>query len=124
MRQSQMLRRSYDIALSYWRDYSPAGRDVARKRERTERILDSLARASHAQFDGTVLVDGSFDNPNFWLRYALLRTALGLAHAREIGAIGPYRRSHVRSSFSRLGVSKVIDLASPPYEVTRTWATA
>src|SRR5688572_14251936 len=124
MQQLDILRRGYGKALGYWRDYSPAGREIARKRARTELLLDSMARGAGAQFDGNVLVDGSFDNPNFWLRYSLLRSALGVAPGREIGAIGPYRRSHVRSSFARLGISKVLDMAAPPRERGRATAEA
>jgi hypothetical protein len=119
MSQLDMLRRGYDIALGYWRDYSPAGRETARKRLETERSLNRLARGSEGRFAGTVLVDGTFDNPNLWFRYSLLRTALGLVHGREIGAIGPYRRNHVRSTFAGLGFADVLDFASRPRNAAR-----
>jgi hypothetical protein len=114
MTSATVLRKGYDTALGLWRNYSPKGRDVARKRADTESLLDDFARASADRFSGTVLVDGSFDNPNFWLRYSLLRRGLGLSHAREVGLIGPYRRSFVQGTFKRLGIDTVVDFARAP----------
>jgi hypothetical protein len=113
------LRQLYDIAKGAWRDHSPAGREIARRRARTERKLDAMARGVGTRFDGTVLIDGTFDNPNFWFRFSLLRTALGIAQGREIGAIGPYRRNHMRSTFARSGINDVVDLAAQPREAKR-----
>jgi hypothetical protein len=111
--QRELLKQIHDTVVMFWRDNSPKGRDVARKRERTGRLLDLLARDSCEQFDGTVLIDGSFNNPNFWLRFSLLRAALGLSRGREIGLIGPYQRRHVRHIFSHLGIQHLVDVVAP-----------
>jgi hypothetical protein len=118
------LRKSYDVALECWRNYSPSGRAIARKRAAVEESLDALARRAPAPFSGTVLVDGSFDNPNFWFRYGLLRAALGLAQGKEVGAIGPYKRGHVRASFARWQIRDVVDLAAQPRDPQRVAAIA
>lgn len=102
-----LLKRQYDRARNFWRDNSPAGRSIARKRAQTEALLDALARQSTARFEGTVLVDATFDNPNYWLRFSLLRAALGLGRAREIGMLGEFRRSHCRKTLQRFGIGTI-----------------
>src|SRR5262245_66382599 len=101
------LKRAYSRAVTLWRDHSPAGRAVARSRTEVERQLDGIARSTPHCFTGTVLVDGMWDNPNYWLRYSLLRTALGLAHGREIGITGEYRRRHCRATCVTFGAGRV-----------------
>ncbi len=105
-----MLRSAYVGAVTLWREYSQKGRAISRKRAATEMVLDRLARSSQARFDGTVLIDGMWDNPNFWLRYSLLRAALGLAHGREVGLLGQFRHRQNRATFERLGVREVYRL--------------
>lgn len=109
-----VLRQGYDTAIGLWRNYSPKGRNIARKRAETEAFLDEFARKSLDRFSGTVLVDGTFDNPNFWLRYSLFRRALGLAHADEVGLIGPYRRAFVQRTFRQLGIARAVDFTKAP----------
>jgi hypothetical protein len=109
-----LAKRSYDWALVQWRDRSPAGRAVARKRADCDWMLDALARSAPRRFQGTVLVDGMWDNPNYWLRYSMLRAALGLAHGREVGLVGPFRQNHCRGTFERLGIRTVESLMDLP----------
>ena len=101
-------KKTYQQAVVLWRDLSPAGREIARKRAATDRLLDQLARSSDQRFQGTVLVDGMWDNPNYWLRYSFLRAALGLAHGREVGLTGQFRRRQVSTTFSALGIRDLI----------------
>lgn len=56
-----------------------------------------------------VLIDGMWDNPNYWLRYALVRGALGLASGMENGLLGQYSRHKVKSTFNELGISCICD---------------
>ena len=58
---------------------------------------------------GPVLVDGTFDNPNYWMRYGLLRAACGLASRQEVGLTGPWRRREAARTFQRLGISALAD---------------
>ena len=104
-----VLRRNYDAAIGLWRQFTPRGRDTERKRTETELMLAKMARSASRRFDGTVLVDGSYDNANYWLRYSLLRTGLGFAHGREVGLLGPYRRLQSRRTFARFGISECVD---------------
>jgi hypothetical protein len=102
-----LLKRTYDRAVNFWRENSPAGRTIARKRAQTDAMLDVLARKSEARFNGVVLVDASFDNPNYWLRFSLLRSALGLAYGHEIGLLGEFRRNQCRATLRRLGINRI-----------------
>jgi len=106
---SVILRRSYDAVLGLWRQYSPRGRDIEHKRTETEFMLARMAQSASRRFDGTVLIDGTYDNANYWLRYSLLRTGLGLAHGREVGLLGPYRREQNLRTFERYGISERVD---------------
>ena len=102
-----LTKSGYDWALRRWRTHSPAGRAVARRRAACDRMLNDLARSAGRRFEGTVLVDAMWDNPNYWLRYALLRAGLGLSRAREIGLLGEYKRNECRDTLEAFGIREV-----------------
>jgi hypothetical protein len=78
------------------------------QRRTTERLLAQLS-ASPARPGGRhVLVDAMYDNPNYWVRYALLRAALGLAGDRELGVLGPHRARPCRRTLRRLGIGDAV----------------
>ena len=80
---------------------------TSRARAATDRVLAQLpSTASPAA--ACVLVDAMYDNPNYWIRYGLLRASLGLSRAREIGVLGAYRARECRRTLERLGVSDVV----------------
>jgi hypothetical protein len=56
-----------------------------------------------------VLIDGMWYNPNYWVRYALVRRALGLTEGQETGLLGAHSRAQVRVSFSQLGITRLVD---------------
>lgn len=101
------MRQVYGAAVTNWRDCSSQGRAISAKRRATELKLDGIARGSSQSFKGTVLLDGMWDNPNYWFRYSLLRTALGLAHGREVGVTGEFKRRHVRATFRHFGITEM-----------------
>jgi hypothetical protein len=111
-------------AAEHLRDLSPVGRSAARLRGEAERRFDALARGSSNAFSGKILVDGTFDNPNLWFRYALMRAGLGLAGGREIGLLGPYRRRYVRRTFANQGIAETRDLAAAPVDAARAASIA
>lgn len=78
-------------------------------RKKVERQLASLSKESISRFEGRVLVDATFDNPNYWTRFSLLRAAMGFAHGREIAVLGPYNvRSQMRTA-RRMGIVEFCD---------------
>ncbi|MDP2382632.1 MAG: hypothetical protein Q8N00_07485 [Nitrospirota bacterium] len=84
-------------------------RAYARQRVSAENMLAEFSHGQEADFFfGTVLVDGTWDNPNHWARYALLRRALGLSRAREIGLVGPFRSKECSQTFTRLGIKEIV----------------
>lgn len=68
----------------------------------------SIADNTDALFDGTVLLDGMFDNANYWYRLSLLRGALGLQHGREVGVTGPFNADPASRTFCNIGVAEVV----------------
>jgi hypothetical protein len=79
-----------------------------RQRADVDSMLSAFAVARPARSSETVLVDGTWDNPNYWVRYTLVRAALGLRGGREVGLIGPYRRRECAGTFARLGIDDVL----------------
>ncbi|OGT89692.1 MAG: hypothetical protein A2514_14965 [Gammaproteobacteria bacterium RIFOXYD12_FULL_61_37] len=57
-----------------------------------------------------VLIDGTWDNANYWTRFAIVRRALALDGAVEVGMLGQYSRKRSRSAFSAFGISEMVDL--------------
>lgn len=82
--------------------------------------LDRFSRAGEARWSGgPVLVDGAWDNTNYWLRYAILRRALGLDAAREIAMPGAFSRRRVDAAFDALGIRERADAAVSPAQLRR-----
>lgn len=94
---------SRDIAAAL----SPSGRRLARRRSETDARLRQMASAPPGQ-PGRTLIDGIFDNPNYWLRVGLARAALGTTNGEEIGVTGHYRAREVRQTFNMLGIANVV----------------
>lgn len=76
-----------------------------------DRLSRDTARNSHYR---RVLVDGMWDNPNYWTRYALLRNALGLAGAAEEGLLGTWNRERVTATLAGLGITTLQDFRITP----------
>lgn len=100
-------------AVNRLRALQPSARRRARENMVLRRggvaILDDLSRREQAPAYRRVLVDGMWDNPNYWTRYALLRAALGLDHAEEMGLLGSFNRDRVKVSFEAFGFSRLHD---------------
>lgn len=109
-----LIKQGYIQARELWDWHGPAGRERTRKRAATDRLLNALGRESQAEFRGRVLVDGMWDNPNYWMRFSLLRAGLGLSHGQEIGLLGRYRRKQCQATFASLGICKTIALPDMP----------
>lgn len=57
-----------------------------------------------------VLVDGTWDNANYWTRFAIVRRALALDGAVEVGVLGEHSRKRSRNAFAAFGISELVDL--------------
>ena len=101
------------------RDLFPARRAAQLRnmamRDAALRVFDDFSRRtageSAAHFS-SVVVDGTWDNANYWMRYALLRRALGLAGTSEAGLLGEHQRARVSTAFDRLGIADRIDFGA------------
>jgi hypothetical protein len=86
-------------------------------RDQGERALADLARSSDATFSGRVLVDAMWDNPNYWTRYSLVRAALGLHRADEVGLLGKFHAGPAARTLRALGIPRTLryeDHLGPP----------
>jgi len=98
------------------RSAMPARRRTEKKalegRRTLAELLGGLPSATHGEALGPVLVDASWDNPNYWYRYALLRAGLGIEKGTEVGLLGPYMRRIAQVSCSGLGITRLEDFQS------------
>jgi len=78
-------------------------------RNQTESLLNDISKFSKDSFEGTVLIDAGWDNPNYWLRLTMIRAALGLHSAQEIGLLGPFRRKEQRGTLKRISITNIFD---------------
>jgi hypothetical protein len=113
---SVLVRKAANYAFRRAHQLTPA--ELLRQRRHTlarksvERRFAKVARNHEPRFTGRVLLDGMYDNPNYWLRLSLFRSALGLANADEVGLLGPHNSRRSATTFSALGVDATIDLVA------------
>jgi hypothetical protein len=81
-----------------------------RQRIAAESSLKIIPPAGPPLVHGPVLVDAAWDNPNYWVRYQILRAALGLAAVEEVGLLGRFRRREQLGTLKRLGIRRHFDL--------------
>jgi hypothetical protein len=95
------------------RRVSPAARRVARDnarlREQGLRRLAGFARSDAGPLFERALVDGQWDNANYWIRYALVSRALGLSARDATGIMGQFSRARVEAAFSAFGIGRFAD---------------
>jgi hypothetical protein len=108
-------RRTYD----WLRQATPAARSrekaVMARRAGVQPLLDTLSRRAdlgpvETTVYSRVLVDGMWDNPNYWTRFAMIRAALGLWRGHETGMLGEHSRVRAADSFRRFGLDATVDL--------------
>ena len=81
-------------------------------RSKFERQLLRFDSKCQTLVEGNVLVDASFDNPNYWIRTIVFLNALGVSRTQLIGVLGLARRTQQQRTLKRLGVPTINDLAS------------
>lgn len=84
---------------------------IKKQRKAAENILLSKIKTTfNNNPPHTVIVDATWDNPNHWLRYTMIRSALGFKSGKEIGLIGPFRRKQQKNTLRRFGIDNYFDL--------------
>ncbi|MBN2752917.1 MAG: hypothetical protein JXQ84_09440 [Rhodospirillaceae bacterium] len=84
------------------------------QRKAVEEKIASIPRENKTEeTTGAILIDGSFDNPNYWYRLGLCLAASGFPPSNRIGIIGPYRKGACSATLRTLGVAKIVDFSSP-----------
>ena len=56
-----------------------------------------------------ILIDGFWENPNYWLRINLVLKALNLYDSKLFGLLGKHSRQSVKQSFKTFNIDKLID---------------
>ena len=82
-------------------------------RTRVESLLANIARHDPQPSSGRILIDASYDNPNYWFRLGLLRAAIGTGGGHEVGMTGRYNISRCRETLRRLGVEQADSMIQP-----------
>lgn len=91
-------------------------RQYKQLREQADLSLHDFVQSYNNFFKGTVIVDASWDNPNYWLRYSIIRAALGLDSGNEIGLLGQFRRKEQGGTLKRLGINNIFDFFAKSQE--------
>jgi hypothetical protein len=79
-------------------------------RFRTEKALAALRQGGPSLIEGPVLIDGTYDNPNYWLRAGLLLGSVNPKSRDIVGILGEYNRSLIARSLKRLGAARIWDM--------------
>lgn len=86
---------------------------LALERGRALTKLDAFARGGSEPIAKRVLIDSTFDNPNYWLRVSIVRRAFGTAKAEEMALTGQYSLKSVKSTLQRLGIDDIHSVMDP-----------
>ncbi len=78
-----------------------------RKRKQFDSSISRLGDSADRGFVGPFVVDGLFDNPNYWARFAFASNAFGLRPEQGIGLLGPFQVSPVMLTLRRLKIRKL-----------------
>lgn len=57
----------------------------------------------------SVLYDGMWENPNYWVRMSLVRAALCAPDCSELAVVGQWQRRQASRNLAALGIDRVID---------------
>ena len=113
----------YNEARHFYSAWSHDQRKLKTQRKFVEHKLRELADTGQP-YSGTILVEGTWDNPNFWLRYSLVRAALGLSSGREVGVLGPHNAKKCARSFANIGIGESAYIDKAMGDVSKARAKA
>ncbi len=128
-----LLRASARDAYTRLQSNLPAARarETAVMAQRAEimPVLDALSRRKNLgpakpPLYERVLIDGMWDNPNYWTRYAFTRAGLGLWQGQETGLLGRFNRKRVQDTFKRFGINDVVDFPAERGSISKHRSTA
>jgi len=95
------------------RALSPAVRRAAHENARLRAdglaALAAFATTNAKPAARSVLVDGQWDNANYWIRLAIVTRALDIDAAKATGLLGRWRRESVEAAFAAFGIGRRVD---------------
>jgi len=80
------------------------------ERSKFEETLKISIKPTDVSFEGTVLLEAIYDNPNHWLRIALLFAALGIEWSKTSAIVGGKREKLQTKTLRNFGVAETIPL--------------
>ncbi len=82
------------------------------QRRRFEVSLSAFQEGHQSELnsEGYVLVDGLWDNPNYWLHQSLIMRSLGITPYRRVGLVGFKRKRVCRRTFKRLNFEHFFEM--------------
>jgi len=81
-------------------------RRLAGKRREVEYYFRRLADRP-GRLEGAVLIDATWDNPNYWARLSLFRAALGVVSGNEVAVVAPPRNEITTKCLNNLGITRI-----------------
>ena len=82
------------------------------RRRNFENLLAGIVspNGTESLLEGQVLIDGTYDNPNYWLRVAIFMSSMGISFDDCCGLLGPSRRREQSRTLRRFGIKQIFDL--------------
>lgn len=84
---------------------------IKKSRELSEKIISEIKYANHCNYNGNILIDAQWDNPNYWLRVGIFRKSLGLPNGKEFGLLGKYNKKKCKKTLLNFGINNLIDFS-------------
>ena len=75
-------------------------------------ILNTLNITEDYKSYENILIDGTWENPNYWLRLNLIFKALCLEKSNKTGILGKYQRRSIKSAFKIFNIKNYFDTKS------------
>ena len=121
-RVNAVLRKTVSSVRATARRMSPATRAedaaIQAARDETDAMLAKLCSQHRRGFEGEVLIDSQWDNPNYWFRTSLLRASLGLPNEREVAVLGEFRQRQCLRTLKHLGIERHVSFPDIAVDMT------
>ncbi len=78
-------------------------------KRKIKKFFDEISFENKQLLKGNILVDATFENPNYWIRLNLIFKALSLKNNSKTGILGEYSRKSAKNSLKIFDIKNVID---------------
>lgn len=78
-------------------------------KRKIKKFFDEISFENKQLLKGNILVDATFENPNYWIRLNLILKALSLRNNSKTGILGQHSRKSAKNSLKIFDIKNVID---------------